>query len=480
MLKNSTRYCIVLFKMYIWPINQILNQLKMKKLLLVIVTVTTLLFSCSETKKKVPKKEKTSSTNEYVLNSSKLDSLFKALDKEGKFMGSIALSYNGALIYSNVIGFDDIESQKKATTATKYRIGSISKTFTAALILKAVEENKLKLEQTIGTYFPAVENANTITVENLLTHSSGIHSFTDDMDFRKYHVEYRSPEQMVATISSYKSDFKPNTKANYSNSNYVLLSIILEKIYGTSLKEIIAEKITLPLQLKNTYYGSKISLENKECNSYKLVSEWIKQPETNMSIPMGAGAIVSTPSDLTIFMEALFSEKFLSKESIAKMTTIKNSYGMGISRYSINGRESFGHSGSIDGFKSLTLYFPEDKIGIAITSNGDIDKKSEIVTTAIGYYFNDSVMEVLEADLKKYPGVYRSIDDKSDVFTFIKKENTLILNLGEGMKETLLYKGEHKFLFEQVYAEAFTFIFSPDKKELFVKQGDYEAIYKKE
>ena len=451
----------------------------MKKQLFLFALSITLLSSCSETKKKEPISKKVA-PKEYTLNTSKLDSLFKELEKKGEFMGSIALSHNGTIIYTNAIGFADIETQKKATKNTKYRIGSISKMFTATLVLKAIEENKIKLEQTIETYFPTVKNANKITIENLLNHRSGIFNFTNDKAFRTYLSEYKSPEEMVAIISNFKSNFEPNTKGEYSNSNYVLLSIILEKVYNTSLKELITEKISGPLQLKNTYYGAKINIENNESNAYSYATEWTKGPEVNMSIPMGAGAIVSTSNDVTTFMEALFSGKMISAQSIEKMTTIIETYGMGITRFLINDRESFGHSGSLGGFMSLAMYFPKEKLGIAVMSNGDTGIKGEIISEALGYYFNDTILEASEADLKKYAGAYISVDDASDNFTFAHEKKSLILVIGKEMREALIYKGGHKFLFEQVYAESFTFVFSPDKNELWLKQGDYEAIYKKE
>jgi len=457
----------------------------MKKQLLSVVLITTLLSSCSEKKNKEVVNQntitqKTIAQDVYNLNTSKLDSLFEVLDKSGEFMGSIALSYDGTIIYTNAIGFADIETQTKATTNTKYRIGSISKMFTATLVLKAIEENKIKLEQTIENYFPTVENANKITIENLLNHRSGIHSFTNDKAFITYLTEYKTPEEMVQIISNFKSDFEPNTKGDYSNSNYVLLSIILEKVYDSSLKDLITEKIATPLHLKNTYYGAKINIADNESNSYRLSTEWTKGPEVDMSIPMGAGAIVSTSSDVTSFMEALFSEKIISAQSIEIMTTIKGNYGMGVSRFSINDREGFGHSGSLGGFKSLAMYFPNEKLGIAVTANGDANKKQEILSEALSYYFNDTLMEASEEDLKKYAGAYTSVEDKTDNFTFTHEKNALILGVGEGMIGDLIYKGNHKFLFEQVYAESFTFVFSPDKEELWVKQGDYEAIYKKD
>ncbi|MEE9364762.1 MAG: serine hydrolase domain-containing protein [Cellulophaga sp.] len=452
----------------------------MKNQLLVVVLITTFLTSCSEKKNKEIPKQDTITKNVYTLNTSKLDSLFKVLDKNNEFMGSIALSYDGTIIYTNAIGFADIETQKKATSNTKYRIGSISKMFTATLVLKAIEENKIKLKQTIETYFPKVENANKITIENLLNHRSGIFNFTNDKAFLTYLNEYKTPEEMVEIISSFKSDFEPNNKGDYSNSNYVLLSIILEKVYDSSLKHLITEKIAVPLHLKNTYYGAKINIADNESNSYKLTTEWTKGVELNMSIPMGAGGIVSTASDVTTFMEALFTGKIISAQSIEKMKTIKGSFGMGVSRFLINDRESFGHSGSQAGFNSLAMYFPNEKLGIALVSNGDIGKKHEILTEALGYYFNDTFMEAMEADLIKYAGSYTSVKDTDDTFTFSHEKNALILKIGEGMIGDLRYKGNHKFLFEQVYAESFTFIFSTEKNELWVKQGNYEAIYKKD
>ncbi|MBL4705566.1 MAG: beta-lactamase family protein [Flavobacteriales bacterium] len=451
----------------------------MKKQLFLIVLITTLLSSCSGNKNKEVVHQNTITHQTYNLNTNKLDSLFEELDKDGKFMGSIALSYDGQIIYTNAIGFADIETNKRATVDTKYRIGSISKMYTASLVLKAVEEHKIKLEQTIESYFPKVENANKITIENLLNHRSGIHNFTNDEAFTTYYTVYKTREEMVEIISNFNSDFEPNSKDEYSNSNYVLLSIILETVYDSSLKDLIAEKISVPLHLKNTYYGSRINIANNECNSYKLSVEWIKGPEIDMSIPMGAGAIVSTSSEVTIFMEALFTGKIISAQSLEIMTTIKGTYGMGVSRFSINDRESFGHSGSLGGFKSLAMYFSKEKLGIAVTANGDANKKQEILTEALSYYFNDSFIEASASDLKKYAGDYTSVEDKSDKFKFTQEKNALILEMGPEMREALIYKGDHKFLFEQVYAESFTFVFSPEKNEMWVKQGDYEAIYKK-
>ncbi|MCF6350907.1 MAG: beta-lactamase family protein [Flavobacteriaceae bacterium] len=458
----------------------------MKKQIIVLLAVITLLLSCSS--KKITQIKET--TQQYIvveekerLNSSKLDSLFDVLTENDKFMGNIVLSLNGKIIYTNAIGFDDIESQKKSTIDTKYRIGSISKMFTASLIFKAIEEGKLNTEQTIETYFPTIENANIITIGNLLNHRSGIHNFTNDDSYLTYNTEYKTEQEMIKIISNFKSDFEPSTKGSYSNSNYVLLSFILEKIYNSTLKKLVNEKICVPLNLKNTYFGSEIDLKNNECHSYKYLAEWTKETETDMSIPLGAGAIVSTPSDLTKFIEALFTEKIISKQSLTKMTTIKDKYGMGIFQFPFNDKKSFGHTGGIDGFTSFLSFFPKENLSIALCSNGSNYDNNNIMIGALSCYFNEPFdipifkkIEITEADLEQYLGTY-STDKMPLKFTMTQDKNILFAQGTGQPKVALDYKGENIFLFEQVGA---IFEFNPESNQFTLKQGGGEFIFTKE
>jgi D-alanyl-D-alanine carboxypeptidase len=295
-----------------------------------------------------------------TFNKQRLDSLFQVLEKKDKFMGSIAISQNGKMLYSNAIGFADIETSKKGTTQTKYRIGSISKMFTAVLVLKAVENKKITLNQTLDKYFPQIENADKITIENLLNHRSGIHNFTNDSMYTSYNTTFKSQKEMIEIITNGKSDFEPNSKAEYSNSNYVLLSYILGKIYKKDYASILNSNILKPLKLNNIYFGGKTNLKNNESYSHSFENKWIKETETDMSIPMGAGALVSTPTDLTVFVEQLFVGKIISEKSLALMKTIKDKYGMGIFEFPYYEKKSYGHTGGIDGFQSVLSYFPEE------------------------------------------------------------------------------------------------------------------------
>ena len=283
----------------------------------------------------------------------KLDNYFKALEENNKFMGSVAVSKNGEIIYTKAIGFADVENNVKATENTKYRIGSISKTFTTVLVMKAAEEKLLNLNQTIDKWFPAIENAKEITVKQLLNHRSGIHNFTNDKDYLTWNTQPKSEKEMVAIIAKGGSDFQPDSKGDYSNSNFVLLSYILEKAFSKSYAELLQEYIAKPIGLTNTYVFGKINTGNNECKSYTFAGTWNPEQETDFTIPLGAGAITSTPSDLTKFADALFGGKLLKPESLELMKTIHDGFGMGLFRIPFFNSVGYGHTGGIDGFSSV-------------------------------------------------------------------------------------------------------------------------------
>lgn len=237
---------------------------------------------------------------------------------------------------------------------------------------------------------------------------------------------------MLSIISKSDSDFKPNSKSDYSNSNYVLLSYILEKTYNRVFAEILKEKIILPLGLKNTYFGSQIQIENNESNSYLYKGEWKKEAETNLSIPLGAGGIVSTPSDLLQFSDALFNHKILLKSSLTKMKTLEDNYGMGMFKIPFYDEFSFGHTGGIDGFSSVFGYFPKEKCAWALTSNGTNYDNNKISFALLSGLFNKpydiptfKTHALISEDLDTYLGVYSNPSFPLKV-SITKSENTLM------------------------------------------------------
>jgi D-alanyl-D-alanine carboxypeptidase len=198
-----------------------------------------------------------------------------------------------------------------------------------------------------------------------------------------------------------------------------------------------------------------------------------------MSIAAGTGSIVSTPQDVNRFMNALFTGELISTENLVLMKTIKDNYGMGISRYKINDRQGYGHRGRIDGFRSTSIYFPDEKLTFTLTSNASKIDINNIYSEILNLYFDDEIIEISEAEVKKFAGVYFSQKDSSDKVVFTKNKNVLILIIKNEYKEPLVYKGGNRFLFEQMYAESISFTFSSDGKELTFEQGDYEGKFMK-
>lgn len=225
------------------------------------------------------------------------------MNKRTSLWAALLFQKNGEIIYTKSIGFADIENNVKADESSKYRIGSISKTFTTILVLKAIENKKIGLTQTIDKYFPTIKNAKEITIKHLLSHRSGIHNFTGDKNYLTWNTQPKTEKEMVEIIATAGSDFQPDSKAEYSNSNFVLLSYILEKTFKKSYAELLQEYIVKPIGLTNTYLGGKINPSKNECRSYSFSDDGKLEPETDISIPLGAGGIVSTPSDLTKFSE---------------------------------------------------------------------------------------------------------------------------------------------------------------------------------
>lgn len=413
----------------------------------------------------------------------KLDNYFNALETSNRFMGSVAVSKDGVIIYTRTVGFSDVENKVKANEKSKYRIGSISKTFTSVLVLKAVEANKLDLNQTIDKYFPTIKNAGQITIRLLLSHRSGIHNFTDDKDYWTWNTQPKTENEMVAIIAKTGSDFTPDSKAEYSNSNFLLLSYILEKVFNKSYAELLQEHIIKPIGLQNTSLGGKINPGKNECKSYRFNSGWKLETETDISVPLGAGGIISTPGDLTKFSNALFNGKLLKAESLEIMKTIKDHFGIGLFQIPFYYKKGYGHTGGIDGFSSVFSYFSDGNISYALTSNGTNYNNNNISIAVLSAVYNKpyeipdfSGYNVTSEDLDKYIGVYTSKEIALKI-TVTKNGNTLIAQVTGQPALPLEATAKDKFKFDQAGA---VFEFNPTEKTMILKQGGGQIKFTKE
>jgi len=409
------------------------------------------------------------------IDKAKLDAYFDALATNNKFMGSVAVAQGDKLIYSKSVGFSDVEQGLKASENSKYRIGSITKTFTAVLTLKAVEEGKLSLSETIDKYFPTIVNADKITIEHLLRHRSGLHNHLDELVNSNQHTQPITEEEMIEIIIKGGSDFAPDTKMAYSNPNYILLTYILEKIYKKPYSKILEDKIAKPLGLKNTYLDGKINTSNGECNSYVFLNKnWELAPEFDVSQAVGAGAITSTPTDLVKFSHALFNKKLISENSLTKMETIKDHYGMGLIQVPFYDKTGFGHTGGIDGFRSVFYYFPTGEISFSYTSNGMNFNGNDISLAVLSAAYDKSfevpeftTYALTDEDLDKYLGVYSS--KQLPLKMTITKANNQLFGQGTGQPSfPLEATAKDKFEFKQA---GVILEFNPTDKTMILKQG---------
>lgn len=417
------------------------------------------------------------------LDSKKLDRYLETLESHNKFMGSVAISKNNEIIYTKTVGFQNIEDKIKADNHTIYSIGSISKTFTAVLVLKTVEQKKVSLNTTIDKFFPNLPNAKKITVENLLNHSSGIGSLTDNADYLSWHTQPKSEKEIVEIITKTGTDFEPNAKSAYSNSNYVLLSYILEHLHKKKYSEILTAYIIKPLQLKNTYFGHSQNTTNHEAVSYTFSNGWNPHANTHASIPMGAGAIQSNPADLVKFSDALFNGKIISKESISKMKIFKNGYGLGLFDYSFENHPGIGHDGAIDGYKSMFTNFENDKISYAITSNATnykLDLITDIVVkAALGQAYEIpkfKAINIKPEELEALTGTYAA-EGMPFKITIARQENTLSAQASGQSPLPLEAVDNNIFTFDKAGIQL---TFKPEIKGMLLKQSGREIEFKKE
>ncbi|MDR6406554.1 MULTISPECIES: serine hydrolase [Chryseobacterium] len=409
-----------------------------------------------------------------------LDSLFV----HHKVMGSFAFAENNQPTFIKVVGFSDIETKQKANMNTQYRIGSISKTFTAVLIMKAVEDKKLSLDKKLSDFYPDIPNADKITIENLLQHRTGIHNLTNEAEYWQYNKQPQTESSLVNIIKKYKSDFEPGSKHEYSNSNYILLGFILEKAYKKSYADLIKDKIARPLKLTLTEVGGKIGTSKNQAKSYQFTNgNYQISSETDMSIPIGAGNIISTPTELLKFILGLEQGKLIKPESLNKMKNFMDGYGYGLVKVPFEEYSGFGHTGGIDNFRSALFYFPDLKTAMSFTTNqADMDTNEisiKMLETAMGKDFEMPSFETLvipETELQKFVGNYSSPDIPLKINVFIKDKTLMAQATGQGAFP-LEATSKTSFKFDMA---GIVIDFYPAKKQFVIIQGGTKNTFTKE
>lgn len=390
----------------------------------------------------------------------KLDSLLNYLNENDKFMGSVCIRQGDEILFSEAYGYLDATKGIRANRGTKYKIGSITKMFTATMIMQLVEEKKILLTTSLYRFFPKIENANKITIEHLLYQRTGIKDYANaDATLMDVVGKPNIRKEIMKKIENYPSLFEPNSKHEYSNSNYFILGEIIEKVTKKSYAENLKSRITGKLYLKNTYYSTeKTDVSQRESYSYLFNGDaWQKVDEMNNEIAFASGGIISTPEDLTKFNRELFKGTLVTPTSLELMKTLKDTYGMALIRFPFGERKFYGHNGRIEGFESTTGYYEKDDMTISLIVNGGNYSQNDIMIGILSIYYKLPYpfpnFAKLDAELiQKYAGNYNSKDINLEVNIFEKDGKLLAQATGQPSFE-LTYSSDDVYVFAQAGIE---------------------------
>lgn len=407
-----------------------------------------------------------------TINRVKLDSLSNILNSKDKLLGGIYISQNGKEVFDYTFNND-----KKFNGVT--RIGSITKVYTAVLIMQLVEEGKLKLDDKLSSYFPKIDGSKKITIQHLLTHQSGIYSFDNDYvlgDTESWIYKTQSKDDMLKRFYSYKLQFEPGSKTAYSNTAYALLGYIIEDISKSSYNAQLQSRVCEKLGLKQTFCSNVIDTTKGESYSFVKDNGWVQYPSSDLSgaAAGGAGGICSTPKEVALFYNAIFNETLLSKNSVELMT----SKGLAFNKDNLTSKMyGYGHLGSIDAYYNSATYNPVDSVCFVFLFNGLSYPFSDVFFKTIDIFYNEPVTlpsfnpVVLEIDkLKEFEGKYKLRTGDIIEISVISGELYFVWEVNGYGKLKLTPIDRHVFVYD---AKGLTFRFGYNKE----KQVDKVTMY---
>ncbi len=291
---------------------------------------------------------------------------------------TVALAKNGAMLYVQAYGVSNLSTSKATQTSSIFEIGSLTKQFTAALIMKLQEQGKLHVDDSINDYLPEYRFPSAITLRMLLTHTAGLANYTGFTQYPDWARNGVSSATVLAAVSQTPLLFQPGTQYSYSNSNFFALGAIIEKVTGQSFEANLQQDIFQPLGLANTYYA--VPPANQSATGYTVGGPGFTPAlVVDRSAPFAAGALSSNVYDLVAWDNALINGKVVSADSFKAMTTSNGfdmpgqggTYGFGLGLRTFNNRPTIWHNGAINGFTAETDVFLDSGFAVVVLTNDD-------------------------------------------------------------------------------------------------------------
>jgi CubicO group peptidase (beta-lactamase class C family) len=350
-------------------------------------------------------------------DTARMDHVVRSYADQKRFMGSVLVARGGEVLFSKGYGFANAEWEIPNSSTTKFRLGSITKQFTAACILLLEERGKLKTEDLVKKHLPDAPTAwDSVTIHHLLTHTSGIPSFTGFTDYPSFKRSSLTAGQIYLRFRDKDLEFQPGEKFAYSNSGYLLLGHLIEKVSGESFEQFLQQNVLAPLGLKDTGYDSRQIVRNRAAGYSPRGGGIWNADFIDMTIPHAAGALYSTTEDLLRWNQGLFNGKLLSAASLQKMTTpFKGDYAYGLIVRTTDGRKVISHGGGIEGFNTFLSYEPADRLTVVALANVNGPTPTEIANKLaavargekVALSSERKVIEVAPKILEAYTGTYQ-------------------------------------------------------------------------
>jgi CubicO group peptidase (beta-lactamase class C family) len=400
----------------------------------------------------------------------RMEQVIQSYVAEKKYMGSVLVARDGHILLSAGYGFANMEWQVPNTPATKFRLGSVTKQFTAAAILLLEERGKLTLDDPIKKFMPDAPPAwDKITLRHLLSHTAGLPNFTNLVNHSSETATV--PREVIWRFRDLPLEFEPGEKWSYSNSGYILLGYVVEKASGQNYADFVRENIFTPLDMKDSGYDSSASIIPQRASGYRagesrlfsVEPDWsrtLNAAFVDMSTPFAAGGLYSTTEDLLRWQQGLFGGKLLSAASLTKMTTpVKQDYALGVAVFTAGTRKRISHGGAIDGFNTTLDYYPDEKLVVAVLANLNGNASAEIASKLAPLTWGEEVVlpserkevAVAPAVLAGYTGTYELAPQFSITIT---NDGAHLLAQGTNQpKFPLIATAENRFFLKVAEAE---------------------------
>lgn len=422
------------------------------------------------------------SANAQNIDNQKIDNYINHIETNNRGIGSVSIFKDSKEVYNRSFGQSKLENIAFDAN-TKYQVGSITKLITATLIFKLVENNQLKLDDKLSTFYPLIPNSNKITIKNLLEHSSGLGDYLEANDSIPLINDKLTEKEIINKIISQGVGFEPNKKVNYSNSGYYLLTKILESKFKSDYSTIVENEISKPLNLEN-FTSIKDNISNV-FKSYKFDTKWQEIKEFSFFNAIGVGDIASTTKDLNSFITSLFQYKILKKETVElmKLTSKKAIFSMGLMVTPFYKNTYLGHSGDTYGTHSNLLFNEKNNVAICYSINGERFSKTNFEIGLLSILHNRKYdfpifkqpIKLNSEELDKYIGIY-STPDPSFRISIFKEGNILkAQEIGKPASQIDCYEID-KFEYE---AEKLKFEFDVKKNKMILSHERMKPIVMK-